>query len=233
MRLFDQIRIGVIILAMAGIAILIHQGQARKEEKKAAALSESQAKTNAESALQAQKIAGESARVQFVNQYVNSNVRRTPGVPLIAVAVATESKTMNHAMSVALIQRFKGDHANLFDSFFKPPVVSDGLFGDIFNGSTVLFSKLEITNSVDGLLLGRQTVDYATNPDLDNVITASMRLEVVTLPVAGIFQSQGWTFAANGTGFRQADARMQAEERIIKQINEKADMTLGIIEPSK
>jgi hypothetical protein len=81
-------------------------------------------------------------------------------------------------------------------------------------------------------LLGRQGVQYSTNTELDNVITANMRLEVVTLPVAGQLQSQEWTFVANGTGFRLAEARMQAEERIIKQMVDKADMTLGSITPN-
>ena len=240
-------RVVMFVGVMAAIAILIYKGQTQREKQKQeqaaqqeTKTAEEQRKTEEEAAAKKRQVEKEAveqqrqvmnatAHAQFVNQYVNTNFTRTPGLPLVAIAVAAENKTMNHAMSVALISRFKGEHAQLVDSFFKPPLVSDDLFNDVFNGSSALFNKLEITNSVDALLLARQTVEYSTNAELDNVITANMRVQIVTLPVAGQLESQGWTFTANGTGFRRPEARMQAEERIIKQITDKTDMTLGLI----
>jgi hypothetical protein len=77
----------------------------------------------------------------------------------------------------------------------------DSLFNNVFNGSSDLFNKLELAKSLDAVLLARQNVQYETNNDLDNVITANMTLEISALPVAGQIQSQSWTFTANGTGF--------------------------------
>ena len=53
-----------------------------------------------------------------------------------------------------------------------------------------------------------------------------------SIGVAGQAESKAWTFTANGAGFQPAEARMQAEERIIKQINDKSDMTLGLPAPN-
>ncbi|MDR3459421.1 MAG: hypothetical protein P4N60_18495 [Verrucomicrobiae bacterium] len=74
----------------------------------------------------------------------------------------------------------------------------------------------------------RETVSYETNADLNNVITANMTLEIATLPVTGQNQSQSWTLSANGTGFRRGDARVMAEERILKQIETDTKMSLGL-----
>ena len=217
----NQYRAFGLIGAMVIVTILIFVWQTHHDQQKASAIAEQQ-----------HGIDAAAEHVQFVSQYVNKNIARTANVPLIAVAVADEKKSMNHALSIVLINRFKGGHAEFVDSFFKPPLISDGLFDDVFNGSTALFTKLEITNSVDGLLLGRQGVQYSTNTALDGVIMANMTFEVVNLTVAGRFQSQEWTFTSAGTGFRPEEARMQAEQRIIKQISDKSDMSLNAINPN-
>ena len=237
---------------MAIIAVLIYKGQTQhqiqKQEQAArqeTKIAEQQRKTDEEAAAkkrqfekeaaeQQRQVKNATAHAQFVNQYVNTNFTRTPGLPLVAVAVASENKTMNQALSAALISRFKGEHAQLVDSFFKPPLVSDDLFNDVFNGSSAIYTKLEIENLVDMLLLARQDVQYLTNSaGLDNVISAYMHVEVITMPVAGQFASRRWGFGANGTGFHPEEARMQAEERVIRLIKDKTDMTLGTISPKQ
>jgi hypothetical protein len=164
---------------------------------------------------------------KFVEKYVDTGITKKAGNQMVAVAVASETGSMNHAVAVALISRFKADHVQLTDSFFKPELVTDGLFSRAFNGSSDLFNSLELAKSLDALLLARQTVLYETNADLNGVITANMTLEIAVLPVAGQNQSQSWTLSANGTGFRSGEARMQAEERITKQIETDTKMSLG------
>jgi hypothetical protein len=153
------------------IALLIYKAQHVRENRKQEQTTQQETKI----ADQKRNVEAAAAHAQFVNQYVNANFNRTPGIPLVAVAVAAENKTMNRLMSTVLISRFKGEHAQLVDSFFKPPLLSDNLFNDAFNGSSALFNKLVITNSVEALLLARQTVEYSTSAELDNVITATIR----------------------------------------------------------
>jgi len=134
---------------------------------------------------------------------------------------------LNGAVSTALAIYFKDEPVELLSSFFKPEFVSDKLFTEVFNGSTDVLHKLELANSLDALLLARQTVRYSTNRSLENVITANMRLEVTVLQVAGTVQSKTWTFTANGAGFKPGDARSLAEERLIKQIGSDTKMSLN------
>jgi hypothetical protein len=176
----------------------------------------------------AQKAAQDAAEAhaRFVAQYSDTDFVRKTGVKTIAVVAASENGTWNNALNSALVSRFKNEPVHLASSFFKPAFVSDGLFNDAFAGSNELFNRLELQKSLDELLLAREKVQYSSDPSLDNVLTASMQLDIETLPIGSQAGSQTWTFTASGAGFKQADARQQAEERLIKQILADTNMAL-------
>jgi hypothetical protein len=164
---------------------------------------------------------------RYLERYLNTGFARKPGMKPIAIVVASEDGKLNAAVTTALAMHFKDQNVELLSSYFKPEFVSDKLFSEVFNGSSDVLHKLELDNSLDALLLARQTVRYSTNPSLENVMTANMRLEVTVLHVSGTVQSKTWTFTANGAGFKQGDARALAEERLIKQIGSDTKMSLN------
>lgn len=168
------------------------------------------------------------ARERFRTTYVNTNIAKQAGIQMVAVAVISETGTMNHNMGAALVKHFQREGVKLTDSFFKPEMATDGLFATALNGSSDLFTRLELAKSLDAVLLARQQVQYETNSELNNIVTAVMQLEIVTLPVAGKGESQSWTLSANGAGIRRADARALAEERIVKQIDKATSMSLNL-----
>jgi hypothetical protein len=222
---------------LACIAVLLYAWQDHRDERKAAEIMAQQqkqasavfAQNEAEAEKQATFKAEQDAaseRARFIAQYVNTNFTRTPNIELIAIACAAENGTMNHAISSALANRFKTPNIKFASSFFKPTLVTEGVFDEVFNGSGDMFKKLDLAKYLDGLLLARQDVQYSTNPDLNNVVTADMHVQVVTLSVSGQIESKAWTFASKGAGFNPADARIQAEERIIKQIAGDTNMIL-------
>jgi hypothetical protein len=168
-----------------------------------------------------------AARANYLARYLNPGFARTPGFKTLAVVVASENAKLNHAVGVALANHFKNGNVETVSSFFTPEFVSDGLFAEAVNDPTRLFSKLELARSLDAVVLARQTVSYTKTPALDNVISATMQLEVVLTPVAAQGQSQSWTFTAYGSGFSTTAARAMAEERLIKQISNDTKMSLG------
>ena len=182
----------------------------------------------------ARRAAEEAAqRAQYLARYVNGGIARKPGTATVALAVASDELKINRAVAAALLPHFKTNTVEILSSFFKPAFVSDRLFADVFKGSTEVLQKLELSKSLDAVLLARQEVRYTTDPALDNLITANMVLEVVLLPVLENAESQTWTFTANGAGFRQGDARQMAEERLIKQIAKDTNMTSSQVLPTK
>ncbi|MGO8677904.1 MAG: hypothetical protein ACLQVX_18800 [Limisphaerales bacterium] len=134
-------------------------------------------------------------------------------------------------MATAVTGRCKPGHLNILSAFFTPQFVSQGLFSDAFNGSATVSRDLDLPNYVDMLLLGRQTVLYSTNAGLNNLVSANMHLDLNAMPVGAWGQNQGWTFIANGAGFRPGDARAMAEERLAKQIA-RTNFDLGQSSPS-
>ena len=235
----------VFICILACIAIVLYAWQDHREGRKAAEIAarkeaeaeqqqkienaaEAQQKAEAEkeAAVKAEQDAA-AAHAQFMAQYEDNNFTRTASMELIATACATENGTMNEAISAALASRFKTENVEVTSSFFKPTLITEGLFGDVFNGSGDIVRKLELAKFIDGLLLAKQDVRYSTNTDLNNIVTADMHVQIETLPVSGAVEAKSWMLAAKGTGFNTADARMQAEERIIKQIGDDPAMSLG------
>ena len=208
------------------------QAQARQQEQQQERERQEQIEKETEAAdlKAAQDAAAEHAR--YLARYLNSGFSRKSGVQTVAVAVVSEDGAFNQAVTRALAGHLKSGTTETLPSFFKPEFVSDGLINDGFNDSAQLAGKLDLVNSLDGLLLARQTVSYASNPSLENVLTASMQLDVMAASLVGPAKSQTWTFTAVGSGFKEADARGMAEERLIKQINADTNMSLNLISPN-
>jgi len=223
--------LGIIAIFENGALDQIRQRHAQKiatriaQEQEQASLQAQQQQREAATRKDAQDAA--AAHVRFMAMYVDTGFTRMSGTKTIAVVVASEDGTRNSVVSDALINRFKKEPVQLVSSFFKPAFVSDGLFNDAFVNSNDLFNRLELQKSLDGLLLAQEKVQYSSNPSLQNVITASMELDVKTLLIGSQAEKQTWTFTAAGAGFTQADARAQAEERLIKQITNDTKMTLN------
>jgi len=145
---------------------------------------------------------------------------------IVAVAVVSDNGAFDFALNSAVASHLKTASSSMLTSFFRPAFVSDGLFASAFAGSNGVFDKLDLSKSLDVLLLGREQVQYSSDPSLENVITANIQLEITAFSIAD-GQSQSWTFVANGSGFKQTEARQMAEDRLIKQIANDNKMSLS------
>ena len=163
-----------------------------------------------------EQLAAEQA--QFVARYVNPGVGKISGMETLAVVAVSENGRPNSPLATALASRIKSDTIKVLSSSLTPEFISDGLFNATFLDSAQVARKLELKKVLDTLLLSRQTVVFSTNASLENVITANMRLEGLTVPVGALGDEQAWSFTANGAGFTPSDARRLAEERLLKQI---------------
>ena len=157
-------------------------------------------------------------RATFLARYMNDRPSRSPGVASVAIVAVNEVGTLNGTLASILAEHIKGSGVKTYTSLFTPEFVSGGLFDEAFNDSPRPIETLELGEVLDILLLARQSVEYSTNPSLENVLTANLRLEVTRSSVARRGDGQTWTFTAAGAGFKRADAFKAAEERIVKQI---------------
>ncbi|MCI0560624.1 MAG: hypothetical protein MN733_19225 [Nitrososphaera sp.] len=163
-------------------------------------------------------------RAKYLARYLNPGFVRNAGAEMVAVAVAGEDGKLNGSLGRAIASHFKSGTIQTSSSLFTPQFVSDGLFAQALEDLHSVATNLEFTSLLDVLLLANQRVEYSTNPSLENLITASMELEVTALSVKRRGENQTWRFRGNGAGFKQGDARAQAEERIMTQITKATDM---------
>lgn len=182
----------------------------------------------------AAKAAAEEAaaeRAAFLARYLNGNPTRQAGKQGVAIVVENENGKLNPAATTALAHRLQSETIQTFPSFFTSAFISDGFFDDALVSSDELFRKLDLASSLSALVLAREDVQYSKNAALENVITATMRLDVTVVPVVGQANPMTWTFTAYGPGFTKDIARGMAEERIIKQISSDTKMSLTDIIP--
>lgn len=166
---------------------------------------------------------------QNLSRYVNSGSSRAAGTKRVALVVATENGKPERGISAALASRFKTIGVELEGSFFTPAFFADGLFGQCFTDITKPIAKLELNKSLDGLLLGRATTEYTSNPSLENVLTANLTVQIMAVPTASSMAGESWTFTAAGAGFHKEAARAMAQERLLEQIKADTRMSLNAV----
>lgn len=227
------------IIAIAENGMLDRMSQRDAQQVAAVAAQEKQQQQHQQEEKQRETAAQQTAQdaatahAQYLARYTDTDFARKPRTTTIAVVAASENATWNSAVNTALVNRFKNKTVQLLPSFFKPAFVSDGLLNDTFADSSDLFNRLELSKSLDAVLLARERVQYAPNPSLDNVLTATMELDIETRSIGSQGKNMTWTFTTAGAGFKQADARAMAEERLIKQIMNDTNMALSQSSPNQ
>jgi hypothetical protein len=164
------------------------------------------------------------AREAFLARYINAPTNRQPGTKLFGVVVAMDNRELNRPFATVIAKHIRSEKLTTATSVFTQKFVADGLFAEAFQGSQDILNRLELRKILDALLLARQTIGYSTNSSLQNVITANIQLEILMLPISEEGESQSWKFIANGVGFKPAEARLMAEERLINELTNETNM---------
>jgi len=230
-------RVVVFVGVMTVVAFVVYLPRYGREQRQIQATLQQQrvaeyaaaAQANKEAAIQramaneaASRKAAEDAATQhaeYLARYLNRGFAKRPGLKTVAIAAEFQNDEADYPIVDALAKHLDSENLMLFTTFFKPAFYADGLFSNIFAGTTESMYKLELTNTLDALLLAQERVQYSTNgTELDNIITANVRLEVVFLPFDMMRRKQSWTFLANGAGFDLGEARSNAQEHLLKQI---------------
>jgi hypothetical protein len=228
-RLFLSIFLLIAIVA-SGIALKLEVDSAAKSRQ--AANDELRARKMAADA-EAEHVKSVTAHAQaveahdrYLSKYLNSKLVRQPGIEAVAIVIASDDESFNTALDAAFDTKFTADSIKILPEFFTHAFVADGLFAELFNGSLEVINKLELTNSLDSIILVKRSLRYDTSADLNNLITANMQLDLITIPIAAKGRKQALTFISNGPGFTQEAARKIAEDRILKQIADSTNLSL-------
>jgi hypothetical protein len=163
----------------------------------------------------------------FLARYLNTGFSRKAGEEMIGLSVASDDGQSGRMLKNALVGHLQKDGVQILPDFLKTDFVSDGLFDDAFGGSPEVARKLELATVLDAFVLVRVSVTFSKNPDLLNVITATMNVEIVLTPISPNIENHSWSFTAAGAGFKREDARALALDRLLKQIERDTKMSLN------
>ena len=162
------------------------------------------------------------------SQYFDTAFVKPNGFKVIALSIATENGKKERAVQDILVSHFDSGTVKIIPTFFKPAFVEKGQFENAFNDTGDVPSKLELGKYLDGIMLVRHHLEFSqSGADLENVITATIRLDIAVIPIVDAVKSQTRTFTVNGAGFSRPEAQARAEERLIKQIADDTKMSLN------
>ena len=161
----------------------------------------------------------------LVRYVVLGQLRNSKEAKRIAVLVADDTQMSNNALSQALAAVMQSKAANASGFFFTKEFISDGLFDKAFKGSPGVLDSLALSNVIDTLMLGRETMQFTTNQAMEGVVTAKIKLELTVLSAQTGLSFQSHTATAIGAGFKNADAQALAEENLMKQFTNKTSNT--------
>jgi hypothetical protein len=183
----------------------------REAKEKSAALRQSDEERRRQAAQEREEL--------LARYVVPGQLRNTPERKEIAVLIEDENQNPNGVVGSALAAVLQAKSANASASFFTAQFIADGTFDKVFAGSAGVLDKMVLTNSADVLLLGRQKVRYSETEAVKGVVTvtASMMLELSVLSAQTSRSYQTHTATAIGAGFKNDDARVDAERKLIKQ----------------
>jgi len=104
-------------------------------------------------------------------------------------------------------------------SLFSGAFVSNGDFDRLFDGSADDAARLETQTFFKYAILGRRSVSFAQQgAELENVLTATVTLELHVLASQSGAIVDSATFAQNGPGFSQSKAEQAANERVLEEV---------------
>jgi len=167
-------------------------------------------------------------REAYLNRYLLSrSFLNQPHSNEVAVLVIDKGskKRQDIAQKIASQLNTKGFSATV--SLFSRRFVSDGKFENLFNGSTGEIKKLELSKHCDQIVLGKSSVNFKENPEMQNMITARVTVEFRIISTKTCAIENRFTLTEVGVGFSQVAAKDLAVERILSMFENKILNTIA------
>lgn len=193
------------------------QEEQRKREE---ALKLEQQKREEAKRLEEQRDARE--REDFLNRYLLSrSFLNRPESQEVAVLVIDEGNRVNRDVNQKIKSVLKNKGLNATASLFSDQFISDGVFDRIFEGDAEKVKKLELLKHTDYIILGKKTVAFSENPDMQNMITARTIVEFRIISAKTGVIEDSFTISEVGAGFSKATSEGLAIERILKKLSDR------------
>lgn len=180
---------------------------------------------------EAERLAAKRAaqeRDAFLNRYLLSrSFLNQPHSTEVAVMVIDEGSKVIQDIDQKVASRLKTKGLNTTAFLFTGRFVSDGKFEKIFNGSASEIKKLELSKHCDHIILGKSSVKFTQNPDMQNMITARVTIEFRIISAKTGAIENRFTSSEAGVGFSRDTAKDLAIERIVNTLKSRILNTIA------
>ncbi|BBO18845.1 conserved hypothetical protein [Candidatus Brocadia pituitae] len=158
----------------------------------------------------------------FLNRYLTTrSFTNNPESLEVSVLVIDEDNTISQDVTREIALSLKSERLNVTSSLFTSAFVSDGIFEKIFGGDADYVKKLELLKYCDQGIFGKKAVDFTENPELQNMTTAKISIEIhIVSSEAGTIEDN-FRLTETGAGFSKATAEEMAMERILQVMSQK------------
>lgn len=140
----------------------------------------------------------------------------------MGVFIIDENNKINWNLSNQIVSILKSkEHDVITSALFDETAPVGTVFNNLFNGDASEIKRLNLVKRFKQLVLGKKSVQFTENPELENTITAqvSLQIHLITLSTGTIENSL--TITVPGIGFSQVQSETNAIEEIVNQLANK------------
>jgi hypothetical protein len=167
-------------------------------------------------------------------QHKSDLERNQESIPLsnaTAVLVVENETVIDWPLSSTILERLQKRGVKTTNPpVFKKPFLTSGGFSNLFNGDSRQGALSQLPSHFKTGVLGKKTVTYVQNPELANLITASMTLELHVISSQNGAVRFSLSCSQKGAGFSNLDASKIAEENIMKEIETQLSKIIDSLE---
>ena len=193
-------------------------------EKQLALLKETEKQQEEERkrAAEQERIRKEQEHEDLLNRYIaNRAVKNLPDSQEVAVLVIDDDRERQNLLNQEIIAVLKKNNFQPTTFLFTDQFISDGIFEKIFNGNFYDISQLELQSHCDHLIIGKVATSFLKNPDMMNMITAKLDLNLHVISAQTAAATDLIIVSGKGVGFSKETAKNKALKSIFEQIDQR------------
>ncbi|HLP45651.1 MAG TPA: hypothetical protein VK469_06880 [Candidatus Kapabacteria bacterium] len=154
----------------------------------------------------------EQKAVTFSGRYVNHLILNSSASKDIAVIILDETDNERNDIERELTLILRSRQLNPLLGLFKQPFIRENMFSGMFAGDATKVLELRLLKHADLVFLGKITTKYWVNPELLNLVSAELNLEMKVISCENGTLKDSYKFSVTGAGFSNTAAEKKAIE---------------------
>lgn len=162
---------------------------------------------------------------EFIDRYLDRSATKLGGAKQWAILIPGLMDELNSPLTMAAREVLEQRRLAVV-SIFRPAIVKDNRFDELFDGNKSLIKKLTIEQFCTSIIVGKVTVAFSRDTFVADLIAANVTCHIrfVSASSAGI--ENEFRIESRGGGFSEATARSQGLERLTAALRERLNAAI-------